>query len=166
MNRKGISSVVGAVLLITISVGASASAFVFIKEIQSSMIDSTEDRLSEREMERKSSLNIESGYNSTDGFISLSIRNTGSRSLIAKQDGNKLWSFYIDGVPLRPRKSWTFIDPNKNADLTVSIDPQESVLVNTTTTFPAPDTSKLIRVTGRYGTSDSINCFNSGRSSC
>lgn len=158
MNNKGITPVVATVLLMTITVAATASAFTFMTGIQNDFMQNTEDRISDREREAQSDINIETAYNSTDGYIIANVRNTGEITLIIENDqGNRVWNLYVDGVPTE----WEYLDPSNPK---TSIPPQDTVNINTTAKFPADETS--IKIAGTDGVSDTIICYNSGSPSC
>ncbi len=165
MNRKGLTPVIGAVLLLGISVAATGSAFVFLQSIQENVQDNSADRVSENQRKIQSSMNIENGYKGSNGHIIINVRNTGERSLeIQDPEENRLWNIYIEGRPLSDGStSWEFL--NSRSDQ-VYIDPQDMIPINTTEPFPSNSDSKLVRLTGTYETSDTINCFNSGGNFC
>jgi flagellin-like protein len=162
MNSKGVTPVVATVLLMTITVAATASAFTFMNGIQQDFRDNTEDNLNDRQKRSQSDINIETAYNSTDGYILLSVRNTGSLTLeVEDDDGNKLWNLFIDGRPVDDGTGWKHRDSVKK-----SVAPQSTVGINTTKKFPKDDSDTLIKITGPNGVSDSKVCYNSGSPSC
>lgn len=165
MNRKGLTPVIGAVLLIGISVAATGSAFVFLQSIQEGVQENSQNRLSENERKIQSSMNIENGYRGSANHIILNVRNTGDRSLlIQNEDGKRFWNIYVDGRPLEDgTTSWEFTESKTGQ---VYLNPQDMIPINTTEGFPSDGSSKLVRLTGSYETSDSINCFNSGGNFC
>ena len=161
MSNKGITPVIATVLLMTITVAATASAFTFMTEIQDSFKENTEDRLNEQQRESQSDLDIETAYNSTDGYIMLNIRNTGSLTLEVEDDqDNKLWNLFTNGSPVGDGTGWS------NSDDVSSLAPQSTIRINTTESFPAKGSDTLIRITGPNGVSDSKVCYNSGTPSC
>jgi flagellin-like protein len=100
MNSKGVTPVIATVLLMTITVAATASAYTFMTGIQDDFMENTEDRLSSQEREAQSDINIETAYNSSDGYVLLSVRNTGSVTLeVEDENDNKAWDLYIEGRP-------------------------------------------------------------------
>lgn len=162
MNSKGITPVIATVLLMTITVAATASAYTFMTGIQDDFMENTEDRLNNQEKETQSDINIETAYNSTDGYVMLSVRNTGSLTLdVEDSDGNKAWDLFIDGRPVDGGTGWEHRGSAKTA-----LAPQETIGINTTVTFPADDSDTLIKLTGPNGVSDSKVCYNSGSPSC
>lgn len=160
MNRKGITPVIATVLLMTITVAATASAFTFMNGIQNDLKENTEDRLSQQERESQSNIDIETAYNSTDGYIIVSVRNTGSLTLQIR-DETRLWSMFTNGSPVGDGTEWEY--RNEERDY---ISPQQTVNLNTTEKFPDPGSDTLIKITGPNGVSDSKVCFNSGAASC
>lgn len=162
MKSKGLSSVVGAVLLIMISVGAAASAWTFVDTITSSTQQNVEQRIEERNDETKSELSSEIAYESSDGFIIYTIRNTGSSTLLVRDNGEKRLNLYVRGKPVNgDPKSWKFYNNPKD-----SLQPQESVTLNTTHQFPPQGDDYVLEVTGPYSTSTTYVCYNSGTASC
>lgn len=162
MSSKGITPVIATVLLITITVAATASAFTFMTQIQDDFKESSEDRLNQQQKESKSDFNIEFVYNSSDGYIMMSVRNTGSMTMEVEDDNNKVWNLFADGKPT----TWKYQDSAKQSADSVSIDPQQSITLNTTVKFPSEGSDKLLKLSGPHKTADSHVCFNSGRSSC
>jgi len=146
----------------TITVAATASAYTFMTGIQNDFMDNTEERLNNQEKEAQSDINIETAYNSTDGYIILSVRNTGSLTLkVEDSDGNKVWNLFIDGRPVDGGAGWKHRGGSKTA-----LAPQETMGINTTVKFPGNDNDTLIKLTGPNSVSDSKVCYNSGSSSC
>ncbi|MBC5792481.1 MAG: hypothetical protein H8Z69_00415 [Nanohaloarchaea archaeon] len=165
MNRKGLTPVIGAVLLLGISVAATGSAFVFLQSIQENVQQNSQDKVSEDRRQIQSSMNIENGYKGSQGHIIINVRNTGERSLeIQQPNGDRLWNIYIEGRPLSDDStSWEFLNSKSGQ---VYIDPKNMIPINTTEPFPSNGNSKLVRITGTYETSDTMNCFNSGGNFC
>lgn len=163
MNSKGLTPVIATVLLMTITVAATATAFTFMNGIQEDFKDKTEDRLNERQQESKSDISIETAYNSTDGYTILSVRNTGSITLEVEVDsGNKLWNLYIDGRPVGGSGTgWTHRGSVKE-----TLAPQDSIGINTTRKFPPQGSDILIKLTATNEATDSKVCYNSGSASC
>jgi len=146
----------------TITVAATASAYTFMTGIQGDFMDSIEDRQQDRQTETQSDINIETAYNSTDGYIILSVRNTGSLTIeVEDNNGNKVWDLFIDGRPVDGGKGWEHRGSTKT-----SLAPQETIGINTTALFPSDDSDTLIKITGPNGVSDSKVCYNSGNPSC
>lgn len=164
MSSKGLSQVVGAVLLIMISVAAATSAWTFIDEITSQTRENVEDKVDEQSKESKSELTSEIAYNET-GYTLMTLRNSGSRSLqLQDENGEKTLNLYIDGRPVKGgSKSWKFLNPESGS---VLLDPQESKPVNTTKEFPAKGEEYSIRFVGPSKTSTTYICYNSGSNSC
>lgn len=168
-GSKGVTPVIATVLLITISIAATASAYTFITNAQQQFVEGTESDLRQQELRQKSGLNIEYVYNSTGNFTFLTVRNTGSITLPVEKSGGKLWSLYANGRPVSSDagsngKGWKYIQDNVNAP--VLLDPENTLTINSTVTYPARGNDKAFKLVGPYRTSDSHVCFNSGRASC
>lgn len=162
MNSKGITPVIATVLLMTITVAATASAYTFMTGVQDDFMKNTENQLTDQERKSQSDINIETAYNSTDGYLILSVRNTGSLTLEVEDDqDNKVWDLYIDGRPVGDGSGWDYRGSTKD-----SLAPQDTININTTKSFPAPDSDTLIRLTGPNSVADSKICYNSGSASC
>lgn len=162
MSKKGITPVVGAVLLIGISVAASVSAFTFLNDVQNSLQESSEEKISSQQEDLRKSINIEFVYNSTDNHTLLSVRNTGEIAVLPKDGGRKTWSLFIDG---RPVESWEFENAAYESEDTVSIDPQGTVTINTSVNYPPADTEQNIQLSGA-SVSDTHVCYHTGSESC
>lgn len=163
MKSKGLSSVVGAVLLMLISVGAAASAWTFIDTVTQSTQDNVENRIDEREDEANSELSSDIAYNSSQGYIIITIRNTGSNTLLIRDDEKRL-NMYVRGRPVSDTdgaKGWTYLNTEKDA-----LQPKESVTLNTTHEFPPEGEDYSIEVIGPSDTSTTYICYNSGTASC
>lgn len=166
-SSKGITPVVATVLLMTISIAATASAYTFITGTQQQVAENFEEDLRQQELEQQSSLDIEYMYNSTGNFTWMTVRNTGSVPLEIRDEGTRILSLYADGVPVESDagesgKGWRYTG-SSDPDI---LSPAETLTLNTTETFPARDSRKVFKVVGPYGTSDSRVCFNSGSPSC
>lgn len=162
MNSKGLSSVVGAVLLIMISVGAAASAWGFMDTLLGNTQDSVENRVEEDNQASQADLSGEIAYESSDGFIIYTVRNTGSNTLLVRDDGEKRMNLYVRGRPVNnDPKSWEFYNNPKD-----SLQPQESLTINTTHVFPPQGEGYSLELNGPYETSATYVCYNSGTSSC
>ncbi|PSG99593.1 MAG: hypothetical protein BRC28_04030 [Nanohaloarchaea archaeon SW_4_43_9] len=165
MSSKGLSQVIGAVLLILISVAAATSAWTFIDEVTSQTQENVEDKVDKQSRESNSELTSEIAYNGTNGYTLTTLRNSGSISLqLQNEDGNKTLNLYIDGRPVNgDSKSWEFLNPESGS---VLLDPKESKPVNTTKKFPAKGEQYSIRFVGPSETSTTYICYNSGSNSC
>lgn len=158
MSRKGLTPVVGAVLLITVTVAASVSAFTFLNEIRLDIQENSEQQIQDQRQDLNNEMDIEYAYNNSDGDIMLSIRNTGKIGLIPKEDGEKIWSLFING---RPAKNWMINDRSGN---TISINPQGTIIIDTEKTYPTADNQTSIEILGPK-VSDSYVCYYTGSSS-
>lgn len=152
-TSKGITPVIATVLLITISVAATVSAFTFINNLQDQAKQNWKNRLDERKAETKSSIDIENAYNRS-GDIALQVRNTGS---IALNVNNETVKFYVNG---RPEKDWTVFSGSS------PLRPQQIMRIELNESFPSPSNSKTVEVFAPYSTQDSYVCYNSGSGSC
>lgn len=157
--RKGLTPVLATVLLMTISVAATGSAYVFLTELQKEAQESAKQRLSEQQQEAKASVNMRTVYNGTDGYTVFNLQNTGSVTLTIEEDDNKRLNLYVDGRP----DDWTYAG---SGGATVRINPSQSKLINTTEPFPDPGETQNLRVTGPKNTGDAHSCYNSGTNLC
>lgn len=169
MSRKGVTPVIATVLLITISIAATSTAYTFIMNAQQSAKDSYEERFSQKEIERRTDLNIEHIYEeSSSGNAILVIRNTGSLTQRVEEDGTKYWALYADGEPIGPSDSgttWDYVDSSLGGN--VNLNPQATMAINSNVEFPSgPSGEKEFRIVGRYGSQDSIICAPGSSNSC
>lgn len=170
-SSKGITPVIATVLLITISVAATASAYTFITSTQKAFWQNQKDDLRQQERRSKADINIEYVYNSTGNFVFMNIRNTGSITLPINKSGRKLLSLYADGRPVTSdvggnAKGWKYTTGSQAPSNPVLLNPSGMLTINTTVTFPVRGNSKAFKLVGPYKTSDSHVCFNSGSPSC
>jgi archaellum component FlaF (FlaF/FlaG flagellin family) len=156
-TNKGLSSVVGAVLLITISIGAATSAWTFIDTITQQTQQNIEERVEERGDEANSELSSEIAYNSTEGYTVITIRNTGSDTLRLENEDSSTLNMYVRGRPV----DFTYLNAEKE-----SLQPEETVTLNTTEKFPERDEDYSIEINGPEETSTTYICYNSGTASC
>jgi FlaG/FlaF family flagellin (archaellin) len=165
MTSKGLSSVIGAVFLILISVAAATSAWTFIDTITEQTQQNVEDQVNQQNRNSNSELTSEIAYNGTDGYTIVTLRNSGSVSLeLQNENGVKTLNLYVRGRPVNgDSQSWEFNSPESGS---VVLDPQESKPVNTTAKFPSRGEEYSIRFTGPYETSTTYICYNSGTASC
>lgn len=161
MNRKGITPVVGAVLLISISVAASVSAFAFLNDLRTDIQDSSEERIEGQTDQLQKEIDIENVYRSSDGYTLLSVRNTGEQALSVKSDGENSWSQFVDGRP----KEWKFLDSSKQSSDYVGLEKDDTVKINTTKEYPNSDQEMNIKITGT-DISDTYICYHQGSPSC
>lgn len=167
MNKKGLSPIVASVLLIGISVSATVSAATFLNDLQKDFQENQEDQIINERQRENSDLNIEYVYNSTDSYIITRIRNTGSITLPIKENGGKLLTLTEGGRPVGgDGTGWTFIDSSLQTSQSVSINPEQTVEINTTVKYPSISSEKFISVSGPYETADTHSCYNSGVSTC
>ncbi len=166
MSRKGVTPTIAAILLITISVAAAGAAYTFIINAQQETARGFEEKLRQEELEDKSDLNIEHMYQSpATGDAVMMVRNTGSITLQVEQDDEKYWTMFADGTPIGSGGTgWTY---QSGPQVDFELSPSDIVTLNTTVSYPAPSTSKVFKLVGRYGTTDTYDCYNTGSgSSC
>lgn len=163
MSRKGITPVIGAVLLIGITVAASVSAFTFLTDIQNTLKDNSEQKIENEREDLQKRLNIQYVYNDTNehGQTLLSVRNTGEVAITPKQNGNKILSLFGDGRPV----DWGFEDGSKRSKDTISLDPKRTVTINASIEYPDSNNQLLLELTGDQ-VSDTYVCEHSGSKSC
>lgn len=170
-SSKGITPVVATVLLITISVAATASAYTFITGAQKEAAQNFEQDLRQQEIRQKSSINIEYVYNSTNNYTFMTVRNTGSVTLPVNKSGSKQLSLYADGKPVSSDvgdngEGWKYVNGPQFPSDPVLLDPSATITINTTINYPARGESRAFKLVGSYKTSDSHVCYNSGTPSC
>jgi|GEM_PF-532383 len=167
MNRKGITPVIATVLLITISIGATASAYTFITTVQEDAQSSFEEEMRTAELEAQSNLNIEYAYENSNGDMLITVRNTGSIPLIFQNEDQKNILMFIEFEPVNGGEGWEFEDSELQDQDLVEVNPQETVTLNTGTDFPeAEDDDLWIEVSGPYGTSSTHICHTTDQPSC
>jgi archaellum component FlaG (FlaF/FlaG flagellin family) len=156
---KALTPVLATVLLMTVSVAATASAFVFLTDLQQQAQESARQRLSEQEEEASSSINMRTVYNGTDGYTIFNLQNTGSTTLTIEEDDQELLNLYINGRP----HNWKYVgsDPSN-----VRLNPTQSKRINSTQLFPRPNKAQNLRVTGPSSTEDAHRCYNDGTNLC
>ncbi|MFB6148009.1 MAG: hypothetical protein ABEJ66_03925, partial [Candidatus Nanohaloarchaea archaeon] len=115
-SSKGITPVVATVLLITISIAATASAYTFITNTQKEFTENMRQDLRQQERQSRADLNIEYVYNSSHNFTFMAIRNSGSISLPINTSGMKQLSLYAEGKPVSSNvgdggKGWKYVEP-------------------------------------------------------
>lgn len=162
MSSKGITPVIATVLLIMISVGATASAFTFMNTIMDQQQNQIENRLTQEEKEQQTNFNIDYVYNSSDGYTLMSVRNSGQRAIRIEDDGERLWTLFVDGGP----DDWKYENTTYQSSEDVSIDTGQTITLNTTITYPLQGEDMHIELSGPYQSSDSYVCYNSGSQSC
>ena len=154
-KSKGVTPVVATVLLVFIAVTAVGSAAVFLEGTISGVQEGAEDQLEREERIDNSDLRIQSGFNNTDGDLNIVVRNTGSVTLPIRENGDDLFSIFVDNSP---NNVWTVPEDE--------IDPNQIVTINLTESFPPVDSSKSVRISAPYETSDSYVCYNTGDRQC
>ena len=165
MSSKGVSQVIGAVLLILISVAAATSAWTFIDEITSQTRENVKDKIDKQSEESKAELSRDNAYNGSDGYILMALRNSGAISLqLQNADGVKTLNLYVDGRPVNgDSRSWEFVNSKSGS---IVLNPRESIPVNTTKEFPDEGNQTNINFEGPSKTSISFPCYNTGDNTC
>lgn len=166
MSSKGVTPVIAVVLLITISVAATGTAYTFIINAQESAQESYEERFTQRQIEQRTDLGIEHIYNNSQGDALMIVRNTGTLTQIVEEDGQKFWTIYVDGTPVGgDGKAWTYVQSSYNTANKVNLSPQDTMPINTTEPFPTSE-DKRYKIVGRYGSEDSVNCVPNPQGTC
>jgi len=156
MRVKGVSPVIAEVLLMGIAITAAVSAGVFLQGTMDDTKGNVEDWISQEDREESSSIGIDFGYNSTDGYLMVDVRNTGATSLSVEKDGTKNWNMYSDGKPVE----WIYVDGSDYISRdNVVVDPSSTITLNTTEEFPLSGQTVEIEVTGSYNTRSTYVCF-------
>lgn len=165
MKNKGVTPVVAIVLLMAMAVAATTTAYQVMNNAQSDVQDSFEDSLSAEERERRTDLNIEVIYQGDNGNAFMTVRNTGSeKQIIQEDDGQKYWTLLVDGAPADGTgTSWGYIG-SQSGEVTLS--PGSTINIDSNVDFPDPDEGKQFELVGRYESSDTYFCENTGSGSC
>lgn len=164
-KRLGITPVISVVLLLTISVFASLTAYTFMQETQEGAADALERELEEENLEENSQINFEHFYEGPDGFTLIDVRNTGGVSLIAKDEGDTDFELYVDGAPVESETGQDFEFLGDFGDTHV-LEPQERITINTTDEFPEEGEETMYMFTGPYELRDSYVCESAGQDWC
>lgn len=165
MKSKGVTPVVATVLLMAIAVAATTTAYQFIINTQNEVQEATEAQLSQEELQRKSNLNIEAIYEGNNGNAFMTVRNTGSvRQTIQEENGQKLWYLYVDDRPVGgDGTDWSYVGSQSGR---VVLSPDSTINIDTHTEFPQSGEEKKFELIGRYESSDTNFCENTGDGSC
>lgn len=158
--KKGLTPVLATVLLMTISVGAVGSTFVFLQETQSEAQETAKETIDAQQKDAESSINIEFAFNGTDGYTIFSLRNTGDATITLEGDEQKQLLVYVDG----DRVEWNYTASSVSPP--VRLDPDQAREINTTERFPSKSDSIILKASGPDGTEDAHTCYNSGSASC
>jgi FlaG/FlaF family flagellin (archaellin) len=156
MKLKGVSPVVAEILLMGIAISAAISAGVFLQGTLQDVQNNVDDQIRQDDREETSSIGVDYGYNSTDGFLMVDVRNTDANTLNVEEQGDKVWNMYIDGRP----ETWSYVtgSPYRSSS-NVGLDPSSTITLNTTREFPSPGNSTEVEVTGAYNTRSTYVCF-------
>lgn len=157
MNKlKGVSPVVAEVLLMGIAVSAAVSAGVFLQGTISDIQDGAEDQISQEDREESTSIGVDFGYNGTNGYLLMDVRNTGSYTIAVEEEDQKNWNMYIDNIPVE----WNYTDGSDYLNQReVPLDPSSTITLNTTQKFPVTGESKEVEISGPYNLRTSFICF-------
>jgi archaellum component FlaF (FlaF/FlaG flagellin family) len=156
MKVKGVSPVVAEVLLMGIAISAAISAGVVLQDTFGGVQENVEDWISQDDREQQSSIGVDYGYNSTDGFLMVDVRNTGANTLTVEEQGEKVWNMYLDGRP----ETWSYVTGSPySSSSNVGLDPSSTITLNTTREFPSPGNSVEVEVTGAFNTRSTYVCF-------
>lgn len=161
MKSKGVTPIVATMLLLVMAVAAVASASVFLEGTVTDIRDGLEDDLEREDRISSSDIRVEEAYEGSDGDIIVDIRNSGSVTLDLVDEGDKLWSLYVDGAP----EEWE-IEGSQQGEDDVRINPNGLITINTGVDYPGVQDSKEISFNAPYETSDSYICFNEGGTRC
>ena len=122
MKNKGLTPVIAVVLLMTIAVAATSTAYQFIINAQETAQQGFEEQFSQQQLESRSDLNIQTIYQGPGNDAFMSIRNTGSvKQVIESESGKKYWNLYVNGTPAgSDGTSWSYISgrPAASGELT------------------------------------------------
>ena len=154
-KSKGVTPILATVMLLFIAVAAAGSAAVFLQGTVDDIQEGAEDELEREELIRNSDLRIQSGFNSSEGYLFIVVRNSGSVTMPIVDDSDNVWSLFVENVP---RDSWTAPED--------SISPNQIININTTVEYPANQNSVEVSVSAPYETTDSYICYNAGSNSC
>ncbi len=162
---EGLTPVIATVLLMTISVGAVGSTFVFLQETQSEAQETAKETIDTQQSDVRASINMEFAYNGTEGHTIFSLRNTGDSSITLEDDERKQLRLFVNGRPVGGSGAgWEYTTSSVSPPVT--LDPGQTKNINTTKKFPGKSTSQVLKVSGPKGTEDAHNCYNSGSNSC
>jgi flagellin-like protein len=158
MNRKGITPVIASSLLILIAVSAVATAAVFFRNTTDDITSSANDELSDQKRIEGTSISVERGYNSSNGNISLKVRNTGRYVVLIEENDQKYWSLFADGRPN------TFSYASYSSPSRVSLNTGEIITLQTDVDYPSSGSFTRLEIQGRFGIESGTVCSNDGDS--
>ncbi|MFO7794384.1 MAG: hypothetical protein R6V35_05430 [Candidatus Nanohaloarchaea archaeon] len=154
-KSKGVTPILATVMLLFIAVAAVSSAAVFLQGTIDGIQEGAEDELEREELIENSDLRIQSGFNSSQGYMHIVVRNSGSVTMPVVEDSEKVWSIFVENSP---RDSWSAPED--------SIDPNQIININTTEPYPSNQDSKEVSISAPYETTDSYICYNGGSIRC
>lgn len=161
MNSKGITPVVATVLLISISVAATFTAWTFILNAQDETQKKYEERRRQEQLEDQTAIDIERIFQSSNNYAFLMVRNIGSRPVTLREDGERYLTMFVDGKPVgNTPTDWKYVGPPQD-----ELDSGATITLNSTETFPSSG-SKEFKISARYGASSVQRCAASEGSPC
>ena len=156
---KGVTPVLATALLIMISVAAVGSAALMIEDVRESLIGQVENQQEYQKMVENTDLAVDFAKNSSDGYLLIDIRNSGSVNQPLYEDNTKYMDLYIDNRP----QEWEFVDdPGDDYSLL----PGATVRINTTEKFPAAGKTVKASFMAPYHSSAAKYCSSQGDPTC
>lgn len=167
-RSKGVTPVVATVLLITISIAATGTAYTFIQNAQQSAQEQYYEDLNRQQVEEGTNFDVESMYEAASGNTTAVVRNTGRLRLMLDKNDNKQMDVLADGQLVNPQPGWEYDggDPNPTPGETTFLPPTETVTIEIYDQFPGSSSQKRFKLVGRYGTTSFYTCFNDGSNTC
>lgn len=162
MNRsKGVTPVIATVLLITISVAATGTAYTFIQNAQDSQKQSYYEQFNSQQIEQGTDMDIETIYNLSNGKAAMVVRNTGRLRLMLDDGDQKVLGLIVDGRIVQDASGnpgWSYLNGDPDSGTTF-LAPSEAITLETEEDFPAVGSQKEFSLTGRYGTNTYHTCY-------
>lgn len=156
MKSKGVSPVVATVLLMGIAIASVSSAAIFLQGTISDLQEGVESNIGQQNKIESSSMSIDYGYNGTNGYFLVDLRNDGSTTITVEEENEKLLNMYLDNMP----KDWNYTKGSSYLSQSqVSINPTSVLTLNTTEEFPAEGNSTSVEFTGPYEVRTSYTCY-------
>lgn len=156
MSSKGISPVVATVLLMGVAIASVSSAAVFLQGTISDLQEGVESNVGQQNKVESSSISVDYGYNGTNGFFLVDLRNEGSTTITVEEENEKLLNMYLDNIP----QEWNYTSGSSYLSQSkVSVNPTSVLTLNTTEEFPAEGDSISVELTGPYEVRTSYTCY-------
>lgn len=169
MSRsKGLTPVIATVLLITISLAATGTAYQFIQNAQEAQRKSYYEDFNQRQVTQGTDMDIESIYESS-GNTYIILRNTGRLRLLMDEDDEKSIEILVDGQLRQSggEPDWSYASGDPNPGGSTFISPSESIVLQTDGGYyPSSGSQNEFKLVGRYGTTTYYTCYNDGSGSC